>query len=345
MSSSTSRYLLAGGIAAICFLLLFRLANSVSSEHDRVDLDTSDQPDVAVDNPQLKKSALTVTASAHRADPGPLPPSLAGAEPDVTLSTDAAGHLVPAYDLMVLFDFYLAALGEEPLETVLARIHLALAAQLEGKALSEAKDLLGRYVDYRLGLAELETSATMTADGSFDVTTLQARMQALQALRGSLFEPDELQAFFGLDEVQDQFAVQQLALASDTTLSEAERSQAITALEQQLPVELRELRAKVNQNAELYTRAESMRKAGASREAIFQERAAVHGEAVAADLAKLDEERARWRQRLQAYGAERRRLLESGLSQVDQEVAIARLRSERFSELEQLEVRAFESEL
>ncbi|MAM86301.1 MAG: hypothetical protein CME36_03200 [unclassified Hahellaceae] len=342
--SSTRRCLLAGSIAAVCFMLLFRLAASVPTKVESAASAGMIRHD-AGGSAVSKGNAVAGVELLDTIAPGPLPASLQGAEPELELITDAEGHLVPDYDLMVLFDFYLGALEEEPLETVLARLHLALAAQLEGQALAEAKDLLGRYVDYRIGLAELETQATLSADGSFDADNLQARLQSIQALRASLFDGEELQAFFQLDEVQDQFVVQQLAISYDTTLSPGERSEALAALEQQLPQPIRELRQQVHQNADLYSKAEAMREAGASAEAIFQERAAVHGEAIAADLAKLDEERAQWRARIDAYAVERQRLLQSGLSAADQQAAIDALRAGRFSELEQLEVRAFESEL
>ncbi|MFE8071110.1 lipase secretion chaperone [Marinobacteraceae bacterium S3BR75-40.1] len=278
--------------------------------------------------------------------PGPLPPSLAGAEPDIRLHTDAEGNLVVTPGVKDLFEFYLAGIDEEPLETVLARIQYALAAQLEGPALAQARDLLRRYVDYRAQLMDLEdqTGPSMV-DGQLSLAVLRQRFQAQQGLRQSLFSETEDQAFFKLDAVQDQYMLERLAVQQDTTLNDAQRQQAMERLKAQLPPEVREMRERVTRHGELYARTKAMQASGASDEAIYQVRAETLGSEAAERLAQLDQKQSEWHQRLQDYAHERDRIRASGLSPADQQAAIDHLIESRFDHREQMRVRALDADL
>lgn len=279
-------------------------------------------------------------------DPGPLPPSLAGAEPEVRLEADDNGQLIPTHDLVVLFDFYLAGLADEPLDTVLARIHLALSARLDGVALDDARDLLRRYVDYRVALMDLGGfAANASSPAGFSVGTLQQRLQGLESLRESLFTNAENSAFFELERIQDEYTVGRLAIEQDPSLDQAQRQQAIAELEHQLPDEIRALRQRVTRDAELYATTESMREQGVDAQAIYRVRAETLGGEAAAKLARLDRQRDQWRQRLGAYAEERNRIRQSGLSPEDQRMAIEDILERNFSALEQKRVRALDSEL
>ena len=90
--------------------------------------------------------------------PDTMPASLAGTSvPGGWAETDANGSLVPTPQLRQLFEYYLAALGEETLPQLVARIEQALA-RLEEPARSEALDTLGDYLDYKLALGDLEAT-------------------------------------------------------------------------------------------------------------------------------------------------------------------------------------------
>ena len=281
---------------------------------------------------------------AQLPDLGPLPASLRGAEPEVVLRTDEQGNLVPEQDLMVLFDFYLSALGEESLDLLLARIQRSLDDQLDGQALTQARDLLRRYVDYKIALAEVEDTAVGAAsNGELSVADLRQRFQAMTALRQDLFSSEESVAFFQLDNVQDEYMLQRLAIEQNSLLNEQQRQQALAALEQTLPEEIRTLRKRVTRNAELYAVTEAMRQAGAGAEQIYKVRAEALGDEAAANLAQLDRERAQWKQRLSDYARERETIRQSGLSHAEREAALDTLIDSRFTELERLRVRALDS--
>ena len=61
--------------------------------------------------------------------------------------------------LLRLFEFYLLALQDESVTQVLARIHHELTSQLQQPALNQARELLQRYIDYRLALQGLPALA------------------------------------------------------------------------------------------------------------------------------------------------------------------------------------------
>ncbi|SIQ90534.1 lipase secretion chaperone [Aquipseudomonas alcaligenes] len=283
---------------------------------------------------------LRETPATRLADPGPLPPSLAGAHHGVQLRMDAQGHLFLQADLLHLFDFYLAGREEEGLDKVLRRIHRDLATQLREPALDQARDLLRRYVDYRIALQGLPE-----ADASLDAGALRQRLDALNALRQQFFSADEYALFFTRENAEDEYMVQRLALTRQAGLSEEQRAQALAELELQLPEEVRMARAESIRHGELYAATQTLQEQGASAEEIRQLREQTLGSAAADALADLDRQQAAWQQRLSDYAAERNRLRQSGLNDSQLQAAIAELQSSRFDERERLRVQALDPEL
>ena len=283
---------------------------------------------------------LRQTPAAALVDPGPLPPSLQGTSHGVTLHADAQGNLVLQPDLLHLFEFYLAGREEEGLDKVLTRIHQDLAAQLKGNALDQARDLLSRYVDYRIALQSLPE-----ADNSMDAGALRQRLDALNATRQQYFSAEEYALFFANENAENEYMVQRLALGQQSGLSEEQRQQAVAELELQLPEEVREIRAASTRQGELYATTQAMQERGASAEEIRQVREQALGSEAANALAELDRQQAAWKQRLTDYASERNRLRAAGLSDSELQSAVAELQASRFDELERKRVQALDAEL
>lgn len=286
-------------------------------------------------NRQLRQTPATALI-----DPGPLPPSLQGTIHGVTLRADSQGNLVLQPDLLHLFDFYLAGREEEGLDKVLTRIHQDLAAQLKGNALDQARDLLSRYVDYRIALQNLPE-----ADSSMDAGALRLRLDALNATRQQYFSAEEYALFFANENAENEYMVQRLALGQQSGLSEEQRQQAVAELELQLPEEVRETRAASTRQGELYATTQAMLERGASAEEIRQVREQALGSEAANALAELDRQQAAWKQRLADYASERNRLRAAGLGDNELQSAIAELQASRFDELERKRVQALDAEL
>lgn len=286
-------------------------------------------------NRQLRETPATALAN-----PGPLPPSLQGASHGVSLRADAQGNLTLQADLLHLFDFYLAGREEEGLDKVLVRIHRDLAAQLQGNALDQARDLLRRYVDYRIALQNLPE-----AGSDLEAGALRQRLDALNAVRQQYFSAEEYALFFARDNAEDEYMVQRLALSQQAGLSEEQRQQAVAELELQLPEEVRAVRAESMRHGELYAATQALQQQGASAEEIRQLREQQLGSEAANALAELDRQQAAWQQRLADYAAERNRLRDAGLSDSDLQAAVAELQASRFDELERKRVQALDAEL
>lgn len=282
---------------------------------------------------------LSQAAPSALPDPGPLPPSLQGASHGVSLRMAADGSLLLQEDLLHLFDFYLAGLEEEELDKVLSRIHRDLAAQLQEPALTQARDLLRRYVDYRIALQQLPEADNL------DAAALRQRLDALNAMRRGYFSAAEYSAFFARDNAEDEYMVQRLTLAGQSGLSEAQQAQALAELELQLPEEVRAARTESARHGELYAATQQLQQQGASSEEIRQLRERTLGTEAANALAELDRQQAAWKQRLADYASERNRLRAAGLSETDLQAAIAELQASRFDELERLRVQALDAEL
>ncbi len=275
--------------------------------------------------------------------PPPMPERLASARPDVQLKVDRHGNLLADHQILVLFEYHLAALEDEPLDQVLARLHYTLASQLDGLALGQARDLLQRYVGHKIELAELDASVQPLETGDMSAA-LQERLASVEAIRRQYFDEDEYQAFFALEQAQNAVAVQSLALRQNDTLTDSERRQAEAELKADLPPAIRALNERIKRDGELYAYTEELRQAGASPEVIYQERSEVLGPEAARELARLDQQREQWNQRLTVYQEERNAIRRSGLSEQDQAASIAALREQHFSGLDRVRVEALEQE-
>jgi len=273
----------------------------------------------------------------------PLPRSLRDTQHNVRLHSDAQGNLILSADILHLFEFYLTALSEEPLEASLNRISRDLATQLQGPALEQARDLLRRYLDFKIALGELHNlPAIMDNQGRYALDAIRLRQQQVQALRQQHFSSTEYPVFFQEQDDYDAFMQEQLQLAENQNLGARQRQEAIAQLEQQLPESLRKAREEATRETRLYEQVELMKQQGASAEELFQLRTQVLGNEAATALAQLDEQHAQWDKRLASYEQERAAIEQSGLSPQDQKMAVASLIEQRFEPDERSQIEALE---
>ncbi|MES2819792.1 MAG: lipase secretion chaperone [Pseudomonadota bacterium] len=295
--------------------------------------------DTRAEQVRIANRQLDQQSSAQLPAPGALPPSLQGASHGIRLRADAEGQLLLAPQALQLFDFYFNAIDEEPAARILLRIHSDLAQQLTGHALAQARDLLKRYLGYRLALLDVPRGSPAPTAAAFG-----QHLQALAQLREQHFSFPERQVFFSDDDSQDQFMLGRLRLNEQALSPEAHRRQ-LAELEAQQPAEQRTARQQASRDGELYAATEALRGAGASDEVIYQLRATRLDPQAASALQTLDGQRRDWQARLQAYAQARNALRESGLSPADQEGAISRLQEASFDPLERKRVTALDAEL
>lgn len=264
------------------------------------------------------------------AKPGPLPASLQGASHGVTLRSDAEGNLLVQEDILRLFEFYLAAIEEEPIESLLQRIQWELASQLHEPARQQANDLLRRYLDYRLALM------TLTQPAALDSHTLAAHLQQVDALRQQHFSAAEQTTLFAAERAEDAHLL--------ATLQNNESPGSAAEPGEMLSAEQRLQRQQASRDAEVFEQVEQLRANGASVGQIYAVREQQLGSSAASALAQLDEQQSLWQQRLEVFAAERQRIHESALSAEEQRQAISTVLAGSFDEREQLRVRALHEE-
>ncbi|NHQ90083.1 lipase secretion chaperone [Janthinobacterium lividum] len=261
--------------------------------------------------------------------------SMEGTRPDGNVTVAAGDKLVVDAELGHLFDYYLAGLGEKPLAAIRSQIEVELDRRLAPVPAREAKRLLGAYLAYKQALAGAEQALPAQADAAL---AARARLQAMRALRGNYFTPEESAGLFGASDAYDDDAVARMAILGDTTLDEAQRQAQLMALDQKMTPAQRAARDAPLQVAQLDASVKSLRAQGGGDNEVYRLRASTFTPAAAARLAELDREESQWQQRIIAYQAQKA-ALPGGAQDA---AALRQLRDASFTPDEQRRLGAYE---
>lgn len=264
--------------------------------------------------------------------------SLEGTFPDGTVRSEGDALVVDA-DLVRMFDYYLSAIGEQPLDAIRAEIKREIDRRLQGHAAEQAKQFLGRYLDYKRALVDVEKNS-QTAGNS--IAAIRARMVALREVRARFFSEQESQAMFDLSDADDEDAVARLAISQDASLDEAQKREKLAALDAALPEALRKTREEPVKVLKLEETVAKKRAEGASDDDIYRYRAAALTPEAAARFADLDREEAAWKARIASYLSQRNQIVAAALPVADKQAQIAQLRQSLFTPTEQKRLPAYE---
>lgn len=263
--------------------------------------------------------------------------SMEGTRPDGAIGVDASDQLVVDAELGRLFDYYLAGLGEASLAAIRSQIEAELERRLKPAAEREAKRLLGAYLAYRQALVAVEQNlppeTDMLAGG-------RLRHHAMRELRSQYFTQKESEGLFGAQDVYDNDAIARMEVLSDTALNEAQRSEKLALLDEQMPAGLRAERDAPRQVLMLEEEVQALRAAGGGDNEVYRLRAMKASPEAAARLAEVDQEEARWQSRIGQYQEARKRLLAA--PGVDTDAELQQLRDAQFGAQEQLRLDAYE---
>jgi lipase chaperone LimK len=271
-----------------------------------------------------------------------LPRSLHDTEVDGELAVDERGRLKITSRLRNVFDYFLSATGEEPVETLLKRLRAYIRHKLPAGAAAEAERILDGYVAYKKSLTVLQ-AATPAASGGFDIAALRRQMQQVPALRLQHLAPEVIDAFFGNEDAYDNYSLARLELLQDKQLTPQARAQQLAALEQQLPPDLQASLRIVSryQNLEALTADWKERKGNPAE--LRQIRENLVGTEAAERLEALDRERAVWDQRMKSWFGQRDAILGNrNLADTDRQDQLETLRRQRFAPGELARVQALE---
>lgn len=293
--------------------------------------------------PEKKSASKTwqpphLTANDYTSQYGPLPASLRDTRIPFDLKVDDQNHLIVESTLRRLFDYFFTLVGEEDVEKIKQRIAEILQQHLPEPASSEALTIFHEYVT--LKEAELALRSQLAADykASGTAVDLQERVRLLRELRQSTLSPTVYDAFYGEEDKRAEYSLQRHAILKNDSLSLEERNAALRTLDQQLPESLRREKEQEYRYEELQQQILQGRENGLSEADIFQLRSEAYGPEAAERFSEADQQQAAWDQRVETYRQQRRAILDSGLSQADQQAEIERLREQHFSGPELLRI-------
>jgi lipase chaperone LimK len=333
------------GLAAVTIVVAGALALRDLPELPAPPPTPAERGDAAAAAPSASPSATTGARDASgAADPGdgaaaalpPGPASLRDTRVDGGLAVDASGRFVATPDARRLFDYFLAASGEEPDDVLVARIRAEIARRLPPDAAAEAGLLLDRYLAYR-------ARARTLAEHGLDDAPLDERLATLRALRQATLGAEAADAFFAAEEEADEVAIARLRAAQDPDASPDERAAALAAAEASLPPLEQQRRREARVALELRAAEQEVLAAGGTPDDLRALRERSVGAEAAERLAALDADRAAWRARVDAYRQEKARIEhDPALDGAARDAAVARLRAERFAANERLRIEALD---
>jgi lipase chaperone LimK len=289
--------------------------------------------------PGAAKPAAGATAPVAAAvEPAPVPRSLRGTEPDGELVVDANGRFLPTRSALRFFDYFLTATGEEPPDAIRRRIIAAIEARLPPAAAREAEAFLDRYLAYRTAAQALASDPALARSAD-----LERRLQWLRELRRAHFGAELAGTLFGEEEDATEVALEMRQVLADPSLDDADRKARLDELESELPEPMRRARAEARAPLALRQDEAALRAAGGTDGDVQALREARFGPEAAARLAALDRQRAAWNARLDAWRAERDRILaDPDLDAASRAAALDAARAARFTGPEATRVRALD---
>ncbi|NVD74445.1 lipase chaperone [Duganella sp. BJB1802] len=261
-------------------------------------------------------------------------PSMIGTRPDGDVRQVAGGKLAINAELAYLFDYYLAGLGEKPLEAIRVEIGRELDRRLGAAPAAEAKRLLDAYLAYKRALVDVERALPATPDLAKGA---HQRLEAMQRLRRSYFSDAEAEGLFSASDAYDLDALARLEINADKGLSDAQRKERIAALDAKLSPQEREDRAAPARVLKLEEAVSKAREQGLGDNETYRMRAAALSPEAAARLADVDREEADWHRRIASYQAQRQQLAGAG-----DPASLQKLRDAIFSADEQKRLGAYE---
>ena len=250
------------------------------------------------------------------------------------LETDANGMLVIDGDSKAIMDYFLSLTGEMPTEDI-RQMLLAWASHSAGPEAGEQFiALFDKYLQYIKAAAD----GNFSADGA---NAIRRNLQLRQQLRDDVFGQATAAVLFADENAYDLFSAERMEIMQ-STLTEADKADAIQALHQSLPPHLAAQYQQQHQLQRLAQQEQALRDQGGDDADVYALRQQQFGDQAAMRLQALDEQRRQWQQRVERYRHARAAILSASLAAPDQQQQIDALREQMFSDSEQLRVAALD---
>lgn len=273
----------------------------------------------------------------------PFVQSHVGTVPDGQIRADGA-KLVLNESLIARFEYYLTAVGERPLPQIYSEIERNIQKELDlaPAAAAEAKRIFRAYIEFRTAT---KTLPTVSADDKQLLAAIRNRFEAERTLRARYFSPAESAALFGSNDFTANDALARMEINANPNLSAAQKRAQLAELDANLPAEVRAWRAPQASVDALQAAEQEARERGASAAELFAVRSRLVGAEAAHNLAVLDQENAEFERRVNAFKAEKNKILaNSQLSESERLASVEVLRNRDFRENEHFLLHAYEQQ-
>lgn len=305
---------------------------AIHTEQQEVPVSSTRPTEIAKNNTTASNwVSPNITYDTYTSKYGALPSSLVGTNIPFRLEVDDQGGLIVSLHLRRFFDYFLTTVGEEPMDRILDRIKEMLVFYLPETAVPRAIEILHQY--YALKAAEVALEEQLSNDY---LATEQRPSHAeikrlLRDLRASNMDPEAYAAFYGKENMLDDYAIKRLEIRGDASLTNAEREAALIAIEAYLPDTDRAHKRNERTQTQALEDVAQARQEGASDAEIFEIRTQAFGAEAAQRFAEADQRQASWDARVSTYRAERREILASeGMTEEDKDYEIDQLRQAHF---------------
>lgn len=312
------KILLALSIALLLFLVVWLKPSAVLTESDLEALTVSQ---TLVSSSKQERHAKQMNNQL----PGFLQgSSLKGTSIDGLYPVDEHGNLLLSAAIKHRFEYFLSTMGEFSLEEVQKMIRDDIELNLEEPARSQALQLFDDYLGYKYALSELEQSLQAPQDYEMnDIQRMRLQLQQLRDKRREYFNQDAVDAFFGFDELYDDFMLNRLEIQSSSQLTAQEKAEQIRSLEQNLPEEVRTMRDDTQRASQVFEVTNDMREQGATDEEIFQHNSQAFGQEAAQRLQQLDRQRKVFQQQADQFFTQKQTILaDDTLTETEQQQQI-----------------------
>lgn len=283
------------------FILIIYLLSSINNPQT----EQTDKPNTLAAQPPMA-SVPTIKAASSKVDELIPAKSLAGTTIDARIEFDAEGNLLLSPALLRIYDYFLAGSVDSNGDDMLAKLRAQINSKLQAPARQQALDLLEKYRAYTSREAELAEAARGSLNWQGNSENIRAVYQQISSLRQQLFGRDAAEKLF----------VDQPMLAFTLAASELPKKDVLTtinelkALAESLPENDRNAIHQDLKSRELAYYEHQLRKEGASAAQFFIMREQLLGTEAAQNLAKLDQQRAAWQQRIDGFAKDYRQQLE-----------------------------------
>jgi len=270
--------------------------------------------------------------------------SLKGTDKDGAYPVDSEGNLLISAAIKERFEYFLSTLGEFPFESILQMVRDDIALSLQSPAKEQALKLFDDYIAYKYALAELEKSMDAAQDYEVnDIERFRLQLDRLRDKRREYLSQDTVDAFFGFDEMYDDFMLARLEIQNSSQLSKQEKQEQIESLEGSLPEAVKDMRDDSQKISNAFKVSEAMREDDADEGEIFEYNSQQFGQEAAVKLQALNEQRSAWKVRVENYLQKKSDIeMNANLTADEKNESIEMLKSQGFNDSEIKRLPAFE---